>query len=123
LNNHGKAKLLVVDDEYFNFTLYAQALGQQYQLQYVDSGKQCLNEAINQHPDAIMLDVCMPGLDGFDTCRMLKNTPETQDIPVLMISGLESPHAKQQGYAAGCDAYFVKPLSFNELLDSLQTLI
>ncbi|MFY8273267.1 response regulator [Pseudoalteromonas sp. SSDWG2] len=123
MRKRNKAKLLVVDDEYFNFTFYTKVLGEQYELEYVSSGELCLNETLNLNPDAILLDVCMPGLDGFDTCRILKNTPETAKIPVIIISGLESPDAKQQAFGAGCDAFYVKPLSTNDLLESLQTLI
>ena len=118
-----KAKLLVVDDEYFNFTFYTNVLSEQYELEYAQSGEQCLKEALVMHPDAILLDVCMPGLDGFDICRILKNTPETNRIPIIIISGLESAAAKAKAFEAGCDGFFVKPLAMNELQESLQTLI
>ncbi|MBS3796426.1 MULTISPECIES: response regulator [unclassified Pseudoalteromonas] len=123
MRTQDKARLLVVDDEYFNFTFYTHVLGEQFELKYAKSGEQCLKEALIFRPDAIMLDVCMPGLDGFDTCRILKNTPETKDIPILMVSGLESEAAKKHAYEVGCDAFFVKPLALNELMESLQTLI
>ncbi|MEM0514327.1 response regulator [Pseudoalteromonas sp. YIC-827] len=123
LRKEKRAKLLVVDDEYFNFKFYTDVLSEQFELEYAKSGEQCLKEVSVINPDAILLDVCMPGIDGFDTCRILKNTPETSGIPILIISGLETQEAKEKAFESGCDGFFEKPLAFNELLESLQTLI
>ena len=73
-----------------------QALGNEFSLSYANSGASCLTSAIAEPPDAILLDVCMPGLDGYDTCRLLKNTPETAKIPVVMVSGLETELEKKR---------------------------
>lgn len=123
MKRNAKARLLIVDDEYFNYSLYKSLLAQQYELCYSESGRQCLEQVLDDKPDAIMLDVCMPGLDGYDTCRLLKNNPLTRDIPILMVSGLDGKNAAQQGLKVGADAYFSKPLKPNELLDSLQILL
>lgn len=116
-------RVLVVDDEYFNYEMLTTALSSAFKLSYADSGKNCLSSAIANPPDAILLDVCMPGLDGYDTCRLLKNTPETKDIPVVMLSGLESEQEQQAGYEAGCDAYVVKPFSMQLLLEKLKSMV
>lgn len=116
-------RLLVVDDEYFNFEILNIALSNQFQLSYADSGKSCLSDAIVKKPDAILLDICMPGLDGYDTCRLLKNTPETKHIPVVMVSGLESKKELEAGYEAGCDAYIVKPFTKQNLIEKLQSMV
>ncbi|BBN81201.1 hypothetical protein PA25_11860 [Pseudoalteromonas sp. A25] len=115
--------VLVVDDEYFNYEMLSMALSDAFTLSYADSGKSCLSNAIAHRPDAILLDVCMPGLDGYDTCRMLKNTPETKDIPVVMVSGLESEQEQQAGYEAGCDAYVIKPFTIQSLLEQLKSMV
>ena len=115
--------VLVVDDEYFNFEMLTTALSSNFELSYADSGKSCLSSAIANPPDAILLDVCMPGLDGYDTCRLLKNTPETKDIPIVMLSGLESEQEQQAGFEAGCDAYVVKPFSMQQLLEKLKSMV
>ena len=78
-------RLLVVDDEYFNYEMLKPALESKFDVSYADSGQNCLASAIANPPDIILLDVCMPGLDGYDTCRMLKHTPETKNIPVVMV--------------------------------------
>ena len=116
-------QVLVVDDEYFNYEMLTAALSSSFELSYADSGKSCLSSAIAHPPDAILLDVCMPGLDGYDTCRLLKNTPETKNIPVVMLSGLESEQEQQAGFDAGCDAYVVKPFSMQQLLEKLKTVV
>lgn len=116
-------RLLVVDDEYFNFEMLKAALSGSFELSYADSGQSCLASAIANLPDVILLDVCMPGLDGYDTCRMLKNTPETNSIPVVMVSGLESEQEQQAGFEAGCDAYVIKPFSVVGLLDKINTVV
>lgn len=116
-------RLLVVDDEYFNFEMLKVALSTNFELSYAESGKSCLSSAIANPPDAILLDVCMPGLDGYDTCRMLKNTPETRNIPIVMVSGLESAQEQQAGFDAGCDAYVVKPFSVVGLLEKIKTVM
>jgi putative two-component system response regulator len=115
--------VLVVDDEYFNFEMLTTALSSNFELSYANSGKSCLSSAIANPPDAILLDVCMPGLDGYDTCRLLKNTPETKDIPIVMLSGLESEQEQQAGFEAGCDAYVVKPFSIQQLLEKLKSMV
>ncbi|WP_024597620.1 MULTISPECIES: response regulator [Pseudoalteromonas] len=120
---HKTKRLLVVDDEYFNFEMLKAALASKFDVSYADSGQSCLASAIASPPDIILLDVCMPGLDGYDTCRMLKHTPETKNIPVVMVSGLESPSEKQAGFDAGCNAYVVKPFSVGSLLEKINTVV
>ncbi|MEL0657160.1 response regulator [Pseudoalteromonas issachenkonii] len=120
---HKTKRLLVVDDEYFNFEMLKAALASKFDVSYADSGQSCLASAIASPPDIILLDVCMPGLDGYDTCRMLKHTPETKNIPVVMVSGLESPSEKQAGFDAGCNAYVVKPFSVGALLEKINTVV
>ncbi|MBE0389054.1 hypothetical protein PLUTE_a4796 [Pseudoalteromonas luteoviolacea DSM 6061] len=115
--------VLVVDDEYFNYEMLSMALSDAFKFSYAESGLSCLSNAIADPPDVILLDVCMPGLDGYDTCRMLKNTPETKDIPVMMVSGLESEQEKQAGYEAGCDEYVVKPFAMQSLLEKIKNMV
>ena len=121
--NRPRPTTLVVDDEYFNFEMLKASLGNEFSLSYANSGASCLTSAIAELPDAILLDVCMPGLDGYDTCRLLKNTPETAQIPVVMVSGLETELEQKAGFDAGCDAYVVKPFSVKTLIEKIKTLV
>lgn len=112
--------VLLVDDEYFNFEMLELALGSKFKLLYVDSGKKALDYSVASPPDVILLDVCMPGIDGYDTCRLLKNTPETNHIPIIMVSGLESEDDKNEAYSSGCDEYVTKPFNMAELVGKLE---
>ncbi len=118
-----RPEILVVDDEYFNFEMLKATLSNEFSLSYAGSGTSCLASAIANPPNAILLDVCMPGLDGYDTCRLLKNTPETENIPVVMVSGLESELEQKAGFDAGCDAYVVKPFSVKTLIEKIKALV
>lgn len=115
-----KIKILLVDDEEFNFELLTLSLGERYDVGYAKTGQEALQKTIQDRPDILLLDVCMPGLDGYDTCRLIKNTPETKDVPVIMLSGLENESDKKEGFAAGCDDYVTKPFEMADLIDKLE---
>mgnify|MGYP005993157253 CR=1 FL=1 len=112
-------KVLLVDDESFNYEMLSLTLGSSVDLHYVQSGQEALADAVTIKPDIMLLDVCMPGLDGYDTCRLIKNTPETANIPVIMISGLENNADKNEAFASGCNAYFEKPFDIAELKEKI----
>lgn len=97
-------------------------LGDKYQLEYAESGHQGLTLSIEMKPDIILLDICMPGIDGYDTCRLLKNTPETQSIPIILLSGLDNEKEVEEGFNAGCDDYITKPFHMSELATKIDLL-
>lgn len=115
-------RVLLIDDEIFNFDMLQIAIGKKVNLEYVSSGQEGLSMSVETLPDVILLDICMPGLDGYDTCRLLKNTPETRGIPVILLSGLENEQEIQEGFNAGCDAYITKPFEVSELLTKIEVL-
>ncbi len=115
-------KVLLVDDEKFNFEMLTLGLGDRIQLDYAPSGHEALSLSIQTKPDIILLDICMPGIDGYDTCRLLKNTPETQAIPIILISGLDNEKEVEEGYNAGCDDYLTKPFQMSELINKIEVL-
>lgn len=115
-----KIKILLVDDEDFNFELLTLSLGERYEIVYAATGQEALQKTIECGPDVLLLDVCMPGLDGYDTCRLLKNTPETNRVPIIMLSGLETETDKKEGFAAGCDDYITKPFDMSDLIEKIE---
>ncbi|MDU0111907.1 response regulator [Psychrosphaera aquimarina] len=115
-------RVLLVDDEIFNFEMLDIALGSKYNLSYASSGQQGLSLSIEQSPQVILLDICMPGLDGYDTCRLLKNTPETKEIPIILLTGLDNEEEVNEGFMAGCDAYITKPFEMTELMTKIEHL-
>jgi len=105
-----RKQVMVVDDEDFMFRFLDTSLSPYYHLCYASSGKEALQLALETQPDLVLMDVCMPGLDGLDTCRLLKNAPETCHIPILMMSGLDTMQDEMSALDAGADAFVSKPL-------------
>ncbi|MCG3147800.1 MAG: Alkaline phosphatase synthesis transcriptional regulatory protein PhoP [Verrucomicrobiae bacterium] len=86
-------------------------------------GLAALNEAFARKPALILLDLMMPKLDGFQVCRMLKSSPITQHIPVMMITAMGTPEDKLRGFGHGADDYVTKPFAIPELLARIQSLL
>ena len=86
----------------------------------VEDGQGAINEARAHHPDVIVLDLAMPGMDGFSAMRRLKASPETADIPVVALTGVMT--AREAARDAGCDGYLAKPCLPDMLLWEVRAL-
>ena len=86
-----KPVVLVVDDDPVNLDILVQTLEQDYFLIIAKNGKRALDLAFSHHPDLILLDILMPEMDGFEVCQRLKADKETEGIPVIFLSVMESP--------------------------------
>ena len=116
------AKVLLVDDTPENLKLLRQALEPEgYNILIATNGEAALRVARNAHPDLILLDVQMPGMDGFETCRYLKGDGVTQDIPVIFVTAMAETRSVVQGFQAGGVDYIVKPFQNEEVLVRVQT--
>lgn len=114
--------ILLVDDTPANLHLLIGELGQaHYRVLVAESGESALERVRYVQPDIILLDVLMPGLDGFETCRLLKANPATSQIPVLFLSALDETVDKVRGFAVGGVDYITKPLQVIEVLARLRT--
>ena len=117
-------RVLVVDDVEGNVRLVAAVLEPHgYLVSSATDGESALAEVRRSHPDLILLDVMMPGLDGFDTCRQLKNDPETRLIPIVLVTALKEPHNRIHGFEAGADDFISKPFNPHELRARVQSLV
>jgi len=103
--------ILIVDDNPTNIELIGSILGAQYDISFACSGQEALDLAARQAPDLILLDVVMPGMDGFTVCRELKARPATRDIPVIFLTGLESAMDEEYGLSLGAEDFVHKPVS------------
>lgn len=103
--------LLVVDDEPLNLQVLRQILQQDYQLIFARDGEKALALARSERPQLILLDIMMPGLTGIETCKQLKQDPNTQSIPVIFVTALADDRDETEGFAAGCVDYITKPVS------------
>jgi DNA-binding response OmpR family regulator len=111
------ATVLIVDDDPANLELLFQHLNQAgYKVLVAENGQLALERAELAQPDAILLDVMMPGMDGFETCRRLKQQAVTQSIPVIFMTALADTADKVKGFAAGGVDYVTKPFQPEELL-------
>ena len=104
--------VLVVDDAPENLTVLAQVLADRYRVRAARDGLGALRIAASDPtPDLILLDIMMPGIDGFEVCRRLKSDPATAGIPVIFLTGRSQREDEQRGFALGAVDYISKPIS------------
>ena len=116
------AKILLVDDTPENIKVLRQTLeAEGYSILVAVNGETAIEIAQKAHPDLILLDVLMPGIDGFETCRRLKQDETTQDIPVIFVTARAETEAVVEGFHAGGVDYIVKPFQSEEVLIRVQT--
>ncbi|PIE70776.1 MAG: two-component system response regulator [Deltaproteobacteria bacterium] len=106
------SQLLIVDDIPENIDVFAAILSDDYQLKIALNGENALRIARCQpHPDLIILDIMMPGMDGYAVCRKLKSDPVTRHIPVIFVTAMDDTHDEEKGFAVGASDYITKPIS------------
>jgi len=105
-----RPSILIVDDEPFNIDLLADSFDVDYEVLAANDGKTALETAVREIPDLILLDVMMPGIDGYEVCRRLKGNRQTQNIPVIFITALGGGDAEIRGLELGARDYLTKPV-------------
>ena len=106
-----RIKLLLVDDQPINIQALYQVFAADHQVLAATDGQKALDIAHKQQPDLILLDIVMPGLDGFEVCRRLKQDSNTRDIPVIFLTGSSDPASEEQGLDAGAVDFIAKPFN------------
>ncbi|MDX2241053.1 MAG: hybrid sensor histidine kinase/response regulator [Leptolyngbyaceae cyanobacterium bins.302] len=118
----GTNAVLLVDDNPTNLGILVTSLSESgYQVRVAQDGASAIAQANYAKPNLILLDVMMPGIDGFETCRQLKANPDTQDIPVIFMTALTEVFDKVQGFQAGAVDYITKPFEIEEVLVRVRT--
>jgi len=116
------AKILIADDIPANLNLLSDALEPAgYNILAAPSGEVALKIAKGMRPDLILLDVIMPGMDGYETCHQLKQDETTRDIPVIFITAKDETQSVVEGFHAGGVDYITKPFQTDEVLIRLAT--
>ncbi|MBN2240735.1 MAG: response regulator [Dehalococcoidales bacterium] len=118
------AKILVVDDDPAGQRLIKYMLTPDgHEVITASNGIMGLQAATKQSPDLVILDVMLPGLDGFEVCRRLRSSAATKQLPIIMLSGKTQASDRDTGLKMGANEYMVKPVDRQELLDTVKTLM
>jgi DNA-binding response OmpR family regulator len=119
-----KQRILIVDDDpvivrllQINFRLEG------YDVDTASHGEEALERVRAQRPDVVILDVMMPGLDGWEVCRQLKANPAVRHIPVIFLSARAQDEDRQRGYALGVDEYVTKPFDPGHLVEIVRAAL
>ncbi|WP_101539230.1 response regulator [Beggiatoa leptomitoformis] len=124
MQNQEKITLLIVDDEIVSrSSLEALLESDEYQLFFAENGAQGLEKAESIHPALVILDVMMPGMNGFEVCRRLRANPTLAQTPIMMITAWDDPTAKQRCLDVGANDVICKPFNRADLHARVQKLI
>ncbi|MDR1421208.1 MAG: diguanylate cyclase [Treponema sp.] len=119
----GKFSILVVDDEKSNLLVLNKILSPFYAVFTAKSWEETLIRVEEDPPDLVLMDIVMPGIDGFEVLRRLKENPDTQGIPVIIITGLDSEANEEKGFLLGAVDYITKPFKNPIVLARVNTHI
>ena len=121
INTLNSKVILIVDDSPIHLRILSESLvAAGYEVAVAENGENALQQAIYHPPDLILLDIQMPGMDGFETCQQLKAHPTTQTIPIIFMTALADTASKIRGLKAGAVDYLTKPLQKEEVLARLK---
>jgi PleD family two-component response regulator len=118
-----RKKILIVDDSKTILTLERMLLSSVYDVVEAMNGEDALAKAANERPDLILLDIVMPKLDGFETCKCLRDSPATKSTPIIMVTTRGEASNIEAGYRSGCTDYVTKPINGSELLAKIRDCV
>ncbi len=115
-------RIMVVDDEPRNHRIMEDLLEDEYELFLASSGEECLEKIDDVRPDVVLMDIMMPGMDGYQTCEKVTARSNGVGTPVIFVSAKDSLSDRLKGYEAGGIDYFVKPFDHNEIVSKIKTV-
>ena len=116
------ARILIVEDNEMNRDMLSRRLSRRgYQVLTANDGKAGIDAAVQDQPDLILMDLSLPGIDGWEATRRLKADPRTRAIPVIALTAHAMAGDEKTALEAGCDDYETKPVDFPLLLKKIQT--
>jgi len=117
-------RILVVDDHPPMVKLVDDALVRAgFSVTTVSDGAECLRKVAAESPDLLILDIMMPGLDGFQVLRALRQREETKDLPVIMLTALKGHGDVLDGFMGGANLYLTKPCQMEDLVSSVKRML
>ena len=121
-HDYSMYSVLAVDDIPLNLLLVQKMLARyNFKMRTAANGQQALDAVSAEKPDLILLDLMMPGIDGFEVIRRLKNNPDTADIRIVILSALNSNEDVVKGFNLGADDFIMKPIIMEKLLSCVVT--
>ncbi len=116
-------RVLLVDDAKANLDILVEGLKSDHKLSLALNGETALQLAARMPPDLVLLDIMMPGMDGYEVCRRLRAMPETAEVPIMFLSSLEEVGNKTSGFEAGANDYLTKPFDMLEVKARVKSLL
>ena len=116
-------RVLIVDDAKANLDILVEGLKADHKLSLALNGEMALQAAARTPPDLVLLDIVMPGLDGYEVCRRLREMPETAEVPIMFLSSLEEVRNKTRGFEVGANDYLTKPFEMLEVKARVRSLL
>lgn len=118
-----ECRILIVDDVKANVDVLVDALRDEYKLSVAMDGGAALKQVDKNPPDLVLLDIVMPGINGYEVCRRLRESDRTRDIPVMFLSSLEDVQNKARGFEMGANDYLTKPFEILEVKARVRSLL
>lgn len=119
-----KNRILIVEDEESLLKLESILLSSKgYSVTGVMDGVAALEEIVANRPDLVVLDIMLPGMDGFEVCRKIRENPATRDIPVIMLTAKKTSQDQILGLQVGADAYITKPFKSAQVIEVIEGLL
>jgi sigma-B regulation protein RsbU (phosphoserine phosphatase) len=116
-------RVLLVDDAKANLDILVEGLKPDHKLSLALNGEMALQIAARTPPDLVLLDIMMPGLDGYEVCRRMRQMPEMAEVPIMFLSSLEEVQNKTRGFEAGANDYLTKPFEMLEVKARVRSLL
>jgi len=123
MKNLSECRVLIVDDAKANLDILVEGLKADQKLSLALNGEKALEIAARTPPDLVLLDIVMPGMDGYDVCRRLRQMPETAEVPIMFLSSLEEVQNKTRGFEMGANDYLTKPFEMLEVKARVRSLL
>ena len=117
------SRILCVDDNARNLRILNELLEDDYELHCVANGEDALTAFEEFRPSLVLLDVMMPGIDGYEVCRRIRQREADADIPVILVTARARADERELGLQAGADAYLAKPFDPDALLDLVEEFL
>jgi CheY-like chemotaxis protein len=118
-------KILLVDDSRTALMMERSILENRTRYQCVTAmdGVEALAKAREEKPDLVLMDVVMPQMNGFETCKKMREQPDTREIPIILVTTRREESYTEAGFASGCNDYITKPIDSSELLELLRSYL